>query len=124
MVHAARPRSNPGRGWPVYSNASPTEVPNPVGVTCSPSGGMGTYDLLTGHLYGVPSQSDGQGGCYKQSHPYGVYASSRKPISYSCAKDVGNAKPLRGLSVAPPDTHLRFNFNLRCVSGETTVTVT
>ena len=31
-----------------------------------------------------------------------------------------SAYPLRSLSVAPPDTHCRFNFNLRCVSGGAT----
>jgi len=29
-------------------------------------------------------------------------------------------RPLRSLTVTPPDTHRRFNFNLRCVSGEAT----
>jgi hypothetical protein len=35
-------------------------------------------------------------------------------------RPVASPLPLRYLSVAPPDTHRRFNFNLRCVSGGAT----
>jgi hypothetical protein len=37
-----------------------------------------------------------------------------------CLEPTSPPQPLRSLSVAPPDTHRRFSFNLRCVSGGAT----